>query len=69
MSKGSLPTEYENGVADVLAFVVGDSAVVNRDVRLPGHISGAVRQVDIQVIGCVFGVGDATLAVDCKRWG
>jgi hypothetical protein len=69
VSKGSLPTEYENGVADVLAFLAGNSAVVNRDVKLPGHVSGALRQVDIQVTGRVFGVGDAMLVVDCKRWG
>jgi len=28
-----------------------------------------MRQVDIQVTGRIFGVSDATLIVDCKRWG
>ena len=69
VSKDSLPTEYENGIADVLAFSAGSSAVVHRNVKLPGHSSGSMRQVDIQVTGRIFGVSDATLIVDCKRWG
>lgn len=31
--------DYENGVADVLAFLAGDSATVERDARLPGRRS------------------------------
>lgn len=61
--------EYENGVADVLAFLVGSDALVERDVRLPGRLSGTERQVDIVVRGRIFGLSEATLAVDCKRWG
>jgi hypothetical protein len=60
--------EYENGVADVLRFIAGDGADVRRDIRVPGHISGAERQVDVLVRGSMFGFADATLAVDCKRW-
>lgn len=60
--------DYENGVADVLAFLAGESATVERDVRLPGRRSGRSRQIDVLVRGRVFRMADATLIVDCKRW-
>lgn len=69
MRDASLAIEYENGVADVLAFLAGNSAVVDRDVKLPGGHSGVIRQVDVRARGRVFGMADATLMVDCKRWG
>lgn len=59
--------DYENGVADVLAFLAGDSATVERNVRLPGRRSRRLRQIDVVVQGRIFGMADATLAVDCKR--
>ena len=59
--------DYENGVADVLAFLAGDSAAVERNVRLPGRRSGRGRQIDVLVRGRIFGMTDATLIVDCKR--
>lgn len=59
--------DYENGVADVLAFLAGDSATVERNVRLPGRRSGRSRQIDVLVRGRIFGMTDATLIVDCKR--
>jgi hypothetical protein len=65
----SLAIEYENGVADVLAFLAGDSAVVERDVKLPGRNSGAIRQVDVRAYGRIFEMANASLIVDCKRWG
>lgn len=34
--------DYENGVADVLAFLADDSATVSRDVRLQGRSGNAV---------------------------
>jgi hypothetical protein len=64
-----LATEYENGVADVLGFLAGDDAVLERNVKLPGHRSGTMRQLDVVARGRIFGVADATLVVDCKRWG
>lgn len=60
--------DYENGVADVLAFLAGDSATVERNVRLPGQRSGRPRQIDVVVRGRIFGMADATVIVDCKRW-
>lgn len=60
--------DYENGVADVLAFLAGDSATVERNVRLPGRRSGRSRQIDVLLRGRIFGMTDATLIVDCKRW-
>jgi hypothetical protein len=59
--------DYENGVADVLAFLAGDSATVERNVRLPGRRSGRSRQIDVLVRGRIFDMTDATLIVDCKR--
>jgi hypothetical protein len=59
--------DYENGVADVLAFLAGNAAVVERDVKLPTR-RGRERQVDVLVRGRIFGLTDATVVVDCKRW-
>ena len=63
----ALDTEYENGVADALSFIVGASGTVSRNVTLPGRRSGSARQIDIVVHGHVFGVSDATVVVECKR--
>jgi len=60
--------EYENGVADILSFVVGEAATVERDVHLLGRRSAASRQIDILVRGRIFGLDNASLAVDCKCW-
>jgi hypothetical protein len=60
--------DYENGVADVLAFLAGESATVERNVRVPGRRSGRPRQIDVLVRGRIFGMADTTLIVDCKRW-
>lgn len=60
--------EYENGITDVLRFVTGSDCEVQRDVLVPGRRSGVERQVDILVRGSMFGLTDATLAVDCKLW-
>jgi hypothetical protein len=59
--------DYENGVADVLAFLVGDAASVERNVRLPGRRSSRSRQIDIVVKGSFFGLTDGLMIVDCKR--
>ncbi len=59
--------EYENGVADVLAFLAGDTAEVQRNVHLPGRRSSRARQIDVCVRGRIFGMTDATMIVDCKR--
>jgi hypothetical protein len=60
--------EYENGITDVLRFVAGSDVEVERDVLVPGRRSGVERQVDVLVRGSLFGLTDATLAVDCKLW-
>jgi Restriction endonuclease len=59
--------EYENGVADVLAFLAGESAEVERNVRLPSRSNSRARQIDVVVRGRIFGMADATMVVDCKR--
>jgi len=64
----ALDTEYENGVADVLAYLAGDAAGVRRNVRMLGMKSGKRRQIDVKVTGTLFGSGDATMIVDCKRY-
>jgi hypothetical protein len=68
MTAQALDTEYENGVADVLAYLAGDAALVERNVRMLGRKSGKRRQIDVRVTGTVFGGGDATMVVDCKRY-
>jgi hypothetical protein len=67
MSADALDAEYENGVADVLAFLANDAAVVERNVQMPGAKSNADRQIDVKVTGRIFGAGNATMVVDCKR--
>lgn len=60
--------EYENGVADVLSFLLGDGVTVERNVRVPCRRRTGKRQVDVLVRGRVFGRDEVTLAVDCKLW-
>ncbi len=60
--------EYENGVADILSFLLGDAATVERNVHVLPRRGQRRRQVDILVRGRVFGLDDVTLAVDCKAW-
>jgi hypothetical protein len=64
----ALDTEYENGVADVLAYLAGGAAQVERNVRMPGKKSGKPRQIDVKVTGALLGSGNATMVVDCKRY-
>ena len=68
MSTDALDTEYENGVADVLAFLANGAATVERNVLMPGAKSSTARQIDVRVTGRVFGMGSATMVVDCKRY-
>ena len=44
----SEPRDYENGVADVLAYLL-PGASVSRNVRLPGQLSETQRQVDVLI--------------------
>ncbi len=64
----ALDAEYENGVDDVLAYLAGDAAIVERNVRILGKMSGKPRQIDVRVAGRLFGSGSATMIVDCKRY-
>lgn len=63
----AMSKEYENAVADVLAFLAGDDARVERDVHMKSA-SGGTRQLDVTVRGTIFGMSDALMVVDCKRW-
>ena len=60
--------EYENGVADVLASMVGERGVVRRNEMLPTRDGKRRRQIDVLVAGTILGLTDARLIVDCKRW-
>jgi hypothetical protein len=64
----ALDTEYESGVADVLAYLAGAAARVERNILMPGKRSGRDRQIDVRVSGALFGSGNATMIVDCKRY-
>lgn len=68
MGSDALDTEYENGVADVLSFLAGGEAIVERNVHLLGAKSRQDRQIDVLVTGHIFGTGNATMVVDCKRY-
>lgn len=68
MSADALDTEYENGVADILAFLAHDAARVERNVHVLGTKSGVKRQIDVMVSGRIFGASEATMVVDCKRY-
>jgi len=63
----SEPRDYENGVADVLAFLL-EGTSVSRNVRLPGQYSEALRQVDVLVRSHPEGQASTMLVIDCKRW-
>lgn len=60
--------DYEIAVADILSYLVGATAQVEHDVTLPGKRSGTQRQIDVLVRGRMFGLADAVMVVDCKRW-
>lgn len=60
--------EYENGIADILSSVVGERAAVRRNVQLPANTGGRSRQIDVLVEGSLFGLTEARMIVDCKRW-
>jgi hypothetical protein len=63
--------EYEEEIFELLKAKAMSDARVEFDIRLPGHLSGVDRQVDVYVEGLVAGgvmPGPATLAVDCKCW-
>jgi len=64
----ALDTEYENGVADVLAYLAGEAALIERNILMAGKRSGKRRQIDVRVSGALFGSGNATMIVDCKRY-
>jgi hypothetical protein len=66
-SRSSEFREYENGIADVLASVVGEAGTVSRNVKLPSR-SGGTRQIDVLVEGNIAGVANARMVVDGKRW-
>lgn len=68
MTADALDTEYENGVADVLSYLAGDAAIVERNVKMLGKRSRKQRQIDVRVCGTLFGSGNATMIVDCKRY-
>lgn len=57
---------YEEQIHDRLKQLAGPEAEVTFDVKLLGRFSGVQRQIDVHVRGSFTGIGDATLAVDCK---
>jgi hypothetical protein len=68
MPEGNEFREYENGVADVFASVVGETGTVHRNVKLPSRSGGRPRQIDVLVDGDVAGITNTRVIVDCKRW-
>lgn len=67
MSANSDFREYENGVADILASVVGEAGNVQRNVKLPSRSGGRARQIDVLVEATTSGITNTRLIVDCKR--
>jgi hypothetical protein len=65
---GTMFREYENGVADILGFLAEGTATIERNVHRAGHLSGQSRQIDVLLEGPIFGLTNATILVDCKRW-
>ena len=68
MPGDALDSEYENGIADILGYLARDFAVVDRNVHLHGRKSHQQRQIDVKVTGKIFGLDNATMIVDCKRY-
>lgn len=68
MPGDALDSEYENGIADILGYLARDFAVVDRNVHLLGRKSHQQRQIDVKVTGKIFGLDNATMIVDCKRY-
>lgn len=68
VDSNGLSKEYESAVADVVSFLAGHEVTVERNVHVAGMQSGTPRQIDILVRGPMFGLSDATLVIDCKRY-
>ncbi len=63
--------DYEQEIYEVLRAKADDDARVEFDEKLPGHLSGTTRQIDVFVEGRFAGdvlPKPSTLAVDCKCW-
>ncbi|WP_181365002.1 restriction endonuclease [Arthrobacter sp. HMWF013] len=60
--------EYENGIADVIEFLVGSGGKVSRNVHLLGKNSKIPRQIDVLVEGHQFGINTSKLIIDCKSY-
>lgn len=67
MSSKSEFREYENGIADIVAAVVGENGTVKRNVKI-SSLSGGTRQIDVFVEGTISGIANARVIVDCKKW-
>jgi hypothetical protein len=50
--------EHENGVAGILASIVGESASAQRNMRLPSRSGGKPRRIDVLVTRTVSGLRD-----------
>lgn len=57
---------YETHIFTQLEKLAGPGAELSSDVKLMGRYSGVDRQIDILVRGSFTGIGEATMAVDCK---
>lgn len=63
--------DYELEIHDLLAGKAEPGAVIDFDVKRPGHLSGTDRQIDVWLGGTLAGgvvPNRVTLAVDCKCW-
>jgi hypothetical protein len=59
--------DYENGVADVLAFILGEHGAVERNVMLPTRDGSRRRQIDVVARVRIQGLVEILLIVDCKN--
>lgn len=57
---------YETQIFTRLKETAGPDAEVTFDLKLTGRYSGVDRQIDVLVRGSFTGIGEATMAVDCK---
>jgi hypothetical protein len=71
MSRLSEWRRYEAQIADWARQLVGDTAEVQTNVKMPGRQSGVDRQVDVLVTGAFAGgaVKSATAVIDAKLYG
>jgi hypothetical protein len=63
------PSDYEDGVAALLAAKFEGHGTIERNASLPGRSGGRARQIDVLIRLALPDMDEELMVVDCKRYG